>query len=221
MQGTAAGEFGVTGVQYQLNGGGWNSVDTADQWANWSAMLPLRSGTNIFSAYSVDLIGQTSKTNTVSIFYTTYDTLALATNGYGKITHSFTSNLLVAGRSYTVTAQAAPGNLFAGWTAGMIAITNNPLTFLLQSNTVLQANFATNIFLPVAGIYNGLFSTANGVAEESAGMISGLSLNTNGVFSGKLLVAGTNYILTGSFDLLGHAAASAGPANRSRRAVAD
>ena len=43
-------------------------------------------------------------------------------------------------------------------------------------------------------------------------MISGLTLKTNGVFSGTLWIAGTNYPLAGGFDLSGHAAVMAGPA---------
>ena len=212
VQGTAAGEFGVTDVFYQINGGGWNSAATANQWANWSATLPLQDGTNIFSACSIDLIGQTSKTNTVTIFYTTYSTLTLTANGFGSITHSFTSNSLVAGRSYTVTALPNPGNLFSNWTTGAATITNNPLTFLLQSNTVLQANFAANFFLPAAGVYNGLFSATNGVTEETAGLLYNLVLTTNGAYAGRLYLAGTNYTLAGNFDILGRAAASVGPA---------
>jgi hypothetical protein len=210
VQGTAAGEFGVTNIQYQLNGGAWNSADISNQ-TNWSAPLVLQAGTNIFSAYSVDLIGQPSHTNRVTIFYVTNSTLTLTTSGFGKITSAFTGDNLVVGRNYTVTAAPNPGNLFSNWT-GAITATNNPLTFLLESNTALQANFVANFFLPAAGIYNGLFSSANGVAEESAGMLYNLVLNTNGAYSGKLFLAGTSYTLAGNFDILGHAAAGVGPA---------
>ncbi len=210
VMGTAAGEFGVTNVQYQLDGGAWTGTNLLTQ-SNWSASVTLQPGTNLFSAYSVDLIGQVSRTNRVAVFYTNFGALTLTTSGFGKITRSFTNNFLVEGRNYTLTAVANPGNLFSNWT-GTITATNNPLTFLLESDTALQANFVTNFFLPTAGTYNGLFSTTSGVTEETAGMISGLILKTNGVFSGELLIAGTKYTLTGAFDILGQAALSVGPA---------
>jgi hypothetical protein len=210
VMGTAAGEFGVTNVQYQLNGAAWADATLLTQ-TNWSAPVTLQPGTNLFSAFSVDLLGQTSRTNSVTIFYTNFGVLTLTTSGFGRITRNFTNNSLVEGRNYTLTAVPNPGNLFSNWT-GPVTTTNNPLTFLLESDTAWQANFVTNFFLPAAGTYNGLFSTSNGVTEETAGMISGLILKTNGVFSGKLAVAGTNYTLAGGFDILGHAAVSVGPA---------
>src|SRR5208283_4934357 len=111
----------------------------------------------------------------LTIFYTTYSTLALTTSGSGTITHSFSGNSLVSGLSYTVKAVPNPGNLFFNWT-GDIPATNNPLTFLLETDTALTANFVTNFFIPAAGTYNGLFFTTNGVTEETAGMLYNLIL---------------------------------------------
>ena len=208
--GTAAGEFGVTNVQYQLDGQGWADAALLTQ-TNWSATVTLQPGTNIFSAFSVDLLGQVSRTKSVAIFFTNFATLTLTTSGSGKITPLFVNNSLVEGRNYTLTALANPGNLFSNWT-GPFTTASNPLTFQLDSDTAWQANFVTNFFLPAAGTYNGLFSSTNGVTPQSAGMISGLIVQTNGLFSGKLLLAGASYPLTGRFDILGHALVSAGPA---------
>jgi hypothetical protein len=213
VQGTATGEFGVN-VQYRVNGGPWTSATNAAPQTNWSAAVTLRGGTNTFSAYSADPFGQTSKTNTAAIFYLTNSALTLKTNGNGKITPGFAgagSNLEV-GVNYTVTAKPGPGCLFSSWT-GPTNTTSNPLTILLESNTTLTANFVSNFFIPAAGTYNGLFSPAGGPTEATAGMISGLTLHTNGVFSGQLLIAGTNYPLAGSFDVSGHASNSFGAAS--------
>jgi hypothetical protein len=210
IMGTAASEFAVTNVLWQLNGQPWADADLLSP-TNWSADVNLQPGTNVFSAFSVDLLGQVSPTNRVTIFFTNFATLTLTTNGLGKITPVFANNSLVEGRNYTLTAVPSPGNLFSNWT-GPYTTTNNPLTFELDSDTAWQANFVTNFFLPAAGTYNGLFSSTNGVTVQSAGLISGLILQTNGAFSGKLLLAGTNYPLAGRFDLSGQAAVTTGAA---------
>jgi hypothetical protein len=50
-----------------LNGGAWNPAMTTNAWTNWFVTLPLLSGTNTVKAYAVDLGGNTSATNTVSV----------------------------------------------------------------------------------------------------------------------------------------------------------
>ena len=215
VMGTTASEFAVTNVFFQLDDQGWTAATFLSP-TNWSAGLNLQPGTNTFTAYSVDLIGQVSRTNRITIFFTNFATLYLTTNGFGKITPVFPNNSLVEGRNYTLTAVASPGNLFSNWT-GPFTSTNNPLTFELDSDTAWQANFVTNFFLPAAGTYNGLFSSSNGVAPQSAGMISGLILQSNGAFRGKLVLAGTNYPLAGRFDITGQAAVTVRPGQRARR----
>jgi hypothetical protein len=78
---------------------------------------------------------------------------------------------------------------------------------------VLTASFASNFFLPAHGTYNGLFFNTNAVAAESSGMLQGLLLGTNGIFSGKLLKAGTTYHLSGGFDVSGNYSTNFGTAS--------
>jgi uncharacterized repeat protein (TIGR02543 family) len=67
VKGTANDNWKVGDVWYQLNGGAWNPAITTNAWTNWSVTLPLLSGTNTVKAYAVDLGGNTSATNTVSV----------------------------------------------------------------------------------------------------------------------------------------------------------
>jgi hypothetical protein len=144
------------------------------------------------------------------VFYLTYGSIALATNGPGRITANFTGNQLAVGRNYTVTALPAAGNVFSNWT-GSLTSHANPLTFQMVSNMTLVATFSSNIFLASAGVYNGLFYASNEVDVFSAGMIQNLTLRTNGSYSGRLLLAGTNYPLAGAFDATGLSDVNAGP----------
>jgi hypothetical protein len=70
----------------------------------------------------------------------------------------------------------------------------------------VQANFVTNPFPPYAGAYNGLFSQTNGiVTEDTAGMLKGLKVSTNGIYSGALCINGKSYGLSGAFQADGAA----------------
>lgn len=200
----------VTNVQCQFNGGtNWTSATTANHWTNWSTTNALVPGTNIFKAYSVDIMGNRSPTSSVTVFYLTRSPLTLMTNGFGKITRSFTGTNLVVGSNYVFTAVPNPRNLFSNWVisnwTGTISTANNPLRFLMVSNTTLTANFVTNSFLHATGTYNGLFSVAGGVGAQSSGLLKNLTVATNGAYSGKLFIGGTNYSVSGSFDLAGDA----------------
>jgi hypothetical protein len=56
----------------------------------------------------------------------------------------------------------------------------------------------------MAGTYNGLFYPAKGVTQETSGMLSGLLVNTNGTYSGKILLHGSSLVVSGNFDATGH-----------------
>ena len=205
VQGTASGQYGVTNVQFQFNNGNWSSATTTNQWTNWSAVVTLQAGSNVFQAFSVDPVGNHSTTNSVTVFYVTKSPLTLLVNGFGQINHTFTGTNLIVGTNYTVTASPNANNLFSNWT-GTINATNNPLTFLMASNMTLTANFVTNSFLRAAGTYNGLFyDVTNGVSLESAGLLGGLTVGKQGVYTGSLYVSGTNYAVSNKFDLAGDA----------------
>jgi phospholipase/lecithinase/hemolysin len=207
-KGTARDNVGVAAVFCQLNAGGWNPVASANGFTNWTTNLILTGGANIVQFYSADLAGNLSKTSSVSVFYVTTTPLTLATNGSGKITRGFAGDLLIVGKPYDVTAVPAVNNLFSNWSgtgpAGSFTLASNPLTFLMQSNMVLTANFVANPFLQAAGNYNGLFYVvATGVAEETAGLLNHLIVSSLGAYSGQLLIGGQSYSFSGRFNVAG------------------
>jgi hypothetical protein len=65
--GVAGDNWGVAGVWYQLNGGGWALAGTTNGWSNWNATLPLLAGTNTILAYARDWGGNYSPTSRVSV----------------------------------------------------------------------------------------------------------------------------------------------------------
>jgi len=69
---------------------------------------------------------------------------------------------------------------------------------------VLEANFVTNPFIPVAGTYHGLFYVPNDAAEESSGAIVA-TVTGAGAFSAKLSLDGRSYSFSGELSVTGEA----------------
>jgi uncharacterized repeat protein (TIGR03803 family) len=194
ISGIAAGPIGVASVLYQLNSNGWA---TASGTTRWEADVTLQPGTNIFQAQSFDPIGNSSIIKAVSTFYATTSPLTLETNGIGSIVTSFKGTNLIVDRTYTVRAVPGKGQLFLSW-GGTEPATENPLTFVMQSNMVVQANFVTNPFIATAATYAGLFLNPADIGQQSSGLLSSLVLETSGAYSGNLVVKGIHYGFSGA-----------------------
>jgi hypothetical protein len=219
----------------------------------WSITNMPLPGTNILLVQSVDYSSNVSAVLTRRFFYEVPSSLTLMSNtvgGAGTLTgHAFIhgdatpSNhaSLNIGEGYTIVAVPNAASLLGNWTNSSgtnVFITNgNTLHFVMESNTVIQAYFVSNIFLGegMHGTFNGLFYVTNviltndvvtnqivgtngmtndivftnqtvtsEVAFASAGMIDNLVLSRQGSFSGKLLLAGDSYTLSGTFDAFGN-----------------
>jgi uncharacterized repeat protein (TIGR03803 family) len=210
--GTAKDNVQVSNVLFQLNGAVWTPATPGSAtWTNWTATLTPLKSTNLFQAYSVDTTGNKSSLTNVTFLYIPSATLTVRTNGFGGITPVDNGNLLAIGTNYTLTAVPGKNWLFSNWVGGTalpysVLSTSSNYTFPMESNLVLQANFVTNPFLAVAGVYNGLFYPTNGVTEASSGFISvTVASNSTGAYTAKLLLDGGSNSFSGSFDLTGTA----------------
>jgi hypothetical protein len=65
--GTAKDNWKVAGVWYSLNSNAWNLVNTTNSYTNWTQTVTLLLGTNTVKAYAMDLGGNLSTTNSLSI----------------------------------------------------------------------------------------------------------------------------------------------------------
>jgi hypothetical protein len=74
----------------------------------------------------------------------------------------------------------------------------------MQSNMVLQANFMPNPFIPVAGVYQGLFFDNSNPQHQSSGFFNG-TVSSSGSFSAKIILAGKSVSLSGQFSGSGFA----------------
>jgi hypothetical protein len=130
--------------------------------------------------------------------------LIIDINGEGTVSPKSSGKTLILGKKYTVRAIPKSGNVFVNW-SGSTNTAINPLTFAMETSMLLQANFIPSPFLPGKGTYNGLFSTTNGVSEETAGMLKGLVVGAGGTYSGTLLTDGGSHAVSGAFSPSGQA----------------
>src|SRR5262249_50078290 len=114
--------------------------------------------------------------------------LTININGSGTISPpSYANTLLEVGKSYTVTAKPTVANLFSNWTEA-VSSSNPKLTFTMQSNMVINANFITNVFIAPKGSYAGLFlSTSNSTTLTNSGYFSA-TLTDKGAMSAKIML---------------------------------
>jgi uncharacterized delta-60 repeat protein len=193
--GTANDPSGIAGVFIQQGNGAFLPAVGRSM---WSATGELAPGTNVFRIRARDFAGNDSLTNTKVVVFIVTSPLTLTIHGAGTVTGATNGQALEIGKSYTLKAVPATGNIFNKWT-GDITSTNPALTFLMRSNVSLRANFITNRFIALKGVYNGLFYDPNNPAHANAGFVN-LSLTDKGKFTGKLLSSMNRYALSGQFD---------------------
>jgi cyclophilin family peptidyl-prolyl cis-trans isomerase len=136
VKGTARDNWGVGSVQCQLNGGAWGLATSTNGCTNWTAVLPLIAGTNVIKAYAVDLGGNTSTTNTVSVVSSNTFNLRLG----------FSSAQPMASNGLQLSLEVSPG------ISGRIEVSTDlegwaTLTSFISTNTTMQFrdSAATNL----------------------------------------------------------------------------
>jgi hypothetical protein len=199
VQGTASDNLGVALVQYRLeNAAGTNDYHDANGTNNWTATVSgLIPGPNTIRVRAFDTSDNESETtSTVSFFVTSLLTVNI--NGSGTVSPSLNGTQQPVGNTLTLTAKAGTGQVFSNW-VGSAESTSPTLTFVMQSNMVLTANFVPNPFTPVAGTYQGLIFQTNGATASGSGFFNA-KLASAGSFSAKIVLAGQSLSLSGQFS---------------------
>jgi hypothetical protein len=207
VKGTAKDNVRVSNV-WCLTNGVWGSANLGSGGTNWAINVTLVPGTNTVKACAVDGAGNRSPTNSVNFVYVVSDRLGVMATGPCMLSPNYSNAMLEIGKSYSMTATPKTGYVFSNWvgtvSGNVVIVTNTPrLTFIMQSNLVLQANIIPNPFLRAKGTYNGLFAEA-GRAQESSGFFT-LAVTDKGAYSGSLRRGTSSYSLSGQFDVAGWA----------------
>ncbi|MBI3850257.1 MAG: DNRLRE domain-containing protein [Verrucomicrobia bacterium] len=204
LSGTADDNQHLEFVELVVNGVVAKAIGTT----NWQAEITLIPGPNTIRVHSVDFNGNVSFDATRFFFYVVTSPLQVETRGAGTVTPDLTPRPLEIGQVYTLSAVPDVGSVFDGWEAAInsiwekVANSNNAtLSFVMQSNLTLRANFISNPFSSLLGTYAGLFydHDTNTIAPESSGVFT-LQVGGLGEFSGKLTINGASYSYRGRFN---------------------
>jgi hypothetical protein len=68
--GAARDIWGIATVAYELNGGPWTNVMTTNSFTNWNTSVQLSAGSNVLRFYAMNLGGNYSPTNSLSLIST-------------------------------------------------------------------------------------------------------------------------------------------------------
>ncbi|MGH7989307.1 MAG: InlB B-repeat-containing protein [Limisphaerales bacterium] len=186
VSGKASDNAGVAKVYYSLNGSGWVSASTGNNWANWTANVTLTPGANIIQAYAVDGSGNVSATDTVTFMYVLKAVLTVNSTVGGKISPNYNGKLLEVGVNYSMTAKAKNGFAFTNWT-GSVTTNGATLEFTMTSNLTFTANFV-DIAAP----------TLNIESPKSKQHVDSSAFTVTGKAKDNVAVANVYYSLNGS-----------------------
>jgi uncharacterized repeat protein (TIGR02543 family) len=129
--------------------------------------------------------------------------LTVSIHGGGIVSPDYSGQMLEVGTNYTLTATPSAGYVFASWSGDLTASTP-VLTFTMQSNLVLQANFIPLSAAFSRGSYHGLFYEANEVSHLTSGSFAARTTDQR-QYSGNIMLIGRRYSFSGTFDLTGRA----------------
>jgi uncharacterized repeat protein (TIGR02543 family) len=180
VKGTANDNVAVASVWYQLeNANGTNAWQLATGMKTWSATVTnLIPGPNTVRVEAYDTSTNVSAIVSRVFNYISSVPLTLTIVGEGTVSGATNGQPLHVGYPYTLTARAASGFAFTGWT-GDISTNTATLKFTVTSNLSLEANFVDiekptlSITAPVARQRwsNSVFNVT-GKAKDNVGVAS-------------------------------------------------
>jgi hypothetical protein len=135
--------------------------------------------------------------------------LHVVISGLGTISPQLSSQTLVAGQTYTVTAIPADGQDFAGW-SGDVTSSNQTIHFVMTTNFTLQAQFVRSPFAAAQGTFSGLFyeqdtnQALDLVSQASSGAFT-LTTTLKSNYSGVVQMGASRYSFRGTLNAEGMA----------------
>ncbi len=169
----------------------------------WSALLTgIPAGTNSLAVEATDDAGNRMTVATKFFFEVRLPFTLLEPNGSGRGQTFGPTNqqMLVIDKVYSIAAKPDRGNLFIGWqNSNNIVSQNTTLSFLMRSNTTVNAKFDTNFFPFLKGVYNGLFVNPESADPAGSGFFT-MTLTDVGAYSAKLVLNGRTFPFSGGFN---------------------
>ena len=210
LKGTATDKRQIAQVLYSVNNGPYL---VANGTTNWAAMITIKPGTNSITVKALNTAGYYSIPVTRTFYYVVFSPLTVnivspSLLQTGQVVNPY-PNPLEVGKGYKLTAFVGAGTntVFTNWSRVMggttNVLTNSPtLSFIMESNLVLNANFIDNPFVRASGVYYGLFYNSNSITHDSAGSVL-VKVTPKLTYSGKVQVDGNAVSFGGKFSLPG------------------
>ena len=210
LQGAARDNLAVSRVEVSVNNGPWAPAQGTD---NWSFQSAARPGPNYIRVRAVDQAGNESPPLLRSVFYSVPSVLTVRVNGAGTVTPDWGGRQLDIGGAYELQATPAAGHVFTGW-GGSVTGTAATLPFTMQSNLLVEANFAPRIASLARGVFNGLVYPTTSLLPTKCGFFA-IEVAADGSFTGFLRQGIASHPLTARFDANGQATATVTRAGQS------
>lgn len=191
--GTASDNTAVGQVLVAVNS---DTFEQADGTSSWQMPLNLNAGPNTIKIKAVDTSGNESSIVTWTLTYIESSQISVSVDGSGRISPDLDGRLIQVGQRCVMTAVPAAGYVFNGW-SGDISSTSPTLSFTMQEDMSVQADFVPNPFIPVMGQYNGLV-TSDPSDVDHVGSFRAM-VGSSGAFSALLYLGKQTFSFTGRF----------------------
>jgi hypothetical protein len=164
-----------------------------------TATVPnLQSGLTYYFAVSAFTSNELESDYSEEVSYTVpyiVSPLTIVIHGDGMVTPNLHGQNLIVGHGYQLTAVPGAGQTFSSW-GGDVSGTGEVLTFVMQSNMVIEATFEADPFLMAQGTYTGLLAETDEVRHERSGNFT-LTATKRGTYTGKVQVGRTKGSIKG------------------------
>lgn len=177
-------------------------ADTTDNFRTWSGNVPLHPGTNILGV-ATENQWETSRAALVTVFCvrTTHVSVVVSPPNSGQVYSNFHGAAEI-GRAYTLTAAPGANYILSNW-SGDVSAASRTLSFVVEPEMAIQANFVTNPFPAVAGNYEGLYAENDSVRRDSSGLLLA-AVDKSGGISVRVFNAGGVGTSGGTVEVGGH-----------------
>ena len=200
LQGGATDNMAVVRVEVSVNGAAWQPATGTDQ---WNFQCPAQPGSNLLRVRAVDHVGNVSAELTRSVYLQVPSLFTVRVVGAGTVEPDWNGRYLDLGGRYQVRANPAAGHVFTGWSGG-VSSTEPTLQFTMQTNLLLEANFAPRVAHLARGVFNGLVYPTNSLVPAKCGFFQ-IEVGSGGEFTGYLRQGIASHAMQGRFDLDGRA----------------
>jgi hypothetical protein len=129
--------------------------------------------------------------------------LTVRKRGKGNVEPDLDGQTLNVGEAYTMTAIPDVDQVFLSW-SGDANGSSEVLTFIMQSNMVIEANFEADPFILAQGTYSGLLAETDEVRHERSGTFT-LTSTSRGTYTGKFQIGRSKVTVKGLLAIDGKA----------------